>query len=293
MTRITDLTEATTLAQTDAVAVDGASGTRKLRMTQAFGRLADTFAQNAYFHRSIYRGQNLGKLFTSDQKNAIRTGTFDNLYIGDYWTDGGTDWIITDMDYWYGIGRNNATLVKTHHVNIIPRLPMGTSVMNTSATNAGGYIGANIRTKFAGIVSQVNNFFGGGSLLNAPRPFSSQTDSGMTTATNWLDVCTCELMSERMVYGSPVFEIQNGKPAGASNQNSAFAWNHTTDMTQLALFRLAPRFRMASGDGQVDNGWWLNTLAKWDHFCVCKNGMADCLPANTALGIRPIMGITG
>lgn len=293
MTRITDLTEATTLAQTDAIAVDGASGTRKLSMTQAFGRLADTFAQNAYFHRNVYRGQNLGRSFTNDQKNAIRSGTFDNLYIGDYWTDGGTDWIITDMDYWYGIGRNSATLVKTHHVNIIPRLPMGTSVMNTNATNTGGYIGANIRTKFAAIVSQVNNFFGGGSLLNAPRPFSSQTDSGMATATSWLDVCTCELMSERMVYGSPVFEIQNGKPAGASNQNSAFAWNHTTDMTQLALFRLAPRFRMASGDGQVDNGWWLNTLAKWDHFCVCKNGMADCLPANTALGIRPIMGITG
>lgn len=293
MTRITDLTEATSLAQTDAVAIDGASGTRRLSMTQAFGRLADTFAQNAYFHRNIYRGQKLGNSFTSGQKNAIRSGTFDNLYIGDYWTDGGTDWIIADMDYWYGIGRNSATLIRTHHVNIIPRLSMGTSVMNTTATNEGGYAAANIRSKFAGIVSQVNNFFGGGALLNAPRVFSTGSDGGMATTMNWIDVCTCELMSERMVYGSPVFEIQNGKPASASNQNSAFAWNHTTDMNQLALFRLAPRFRMASGDGQIDNGWWLNTMAKWDHFCCCIYGRADCLPANTALGIRPIMGITG
>ena len=293
MTRITDLTEATSLAQTDAVAVDGASGTRKLSMTQAFGRLADTFSQNSYFHRNIYRGQKLGNSFTSDQKNAIRSGTFDNLYIGDYWSDGGTDWIIADMDYWYGIGRDSATLIKSHHVNIIPRLSMGTAVMNTTATNEGGYVSANIRTKFNNIVSQVNNFFGGGSLMNAPRVFSTAADGGMATAMNWIDNCTCELMSERMVYGSPVFEIQNGKPAGASNQNSAFAWNHTTDMNQLALFRLAPRFRMASGDGQIDNGWWLNTMAKWDHFCCCIYGRADCLPDNTALGIRPIMGIIG
>ena len=68
MTRITDLTEATTLAQTDAVAVDGASGTRKLSMTQAFGRLADTFSQNAYFHRNIYRGKSLGNSYTAVQK---------------------------------------------------------------------------------------------------------------------------------------------------------------------------------------------------------------------------------
>jgi hypothetical protein len=293
MTRITDLTEASSLAQTDSVAVDGASGTRKLSMMQAFGRLADTFSQNSYFHRNIYRGKSLGKSFTSDQKNAIRSGTFDDLYIGDYWTDGGTDWLITDMDYWYGIGRNTATLVKTHHINIIPRLSMGTSVMNSTATNAGGYAAAQIRAKFSPIVSQVNNFFGSGSILNAPRTFSTDADSGMATAMNWIDNCTCELMSERMVYGSPVFEIQNGKPASSSNQNSAFAWNHTNDLNQLALFRLAPRFRMAVGDGQVDNGWWLNTMAKWDHFCCCIYGRADCLPANTTLGIRPIMGITG
>lgn len=293
MTRITDLTEATSLAQTDAIAVDGTSGTRKLSMTQAFGRLADTFAQNSYFHRNIYRGKSFGGTFTSMQKEAIRSGTFDDLYIGDYWTDGGTDWIIADMDYWYGIGRNTATLIKTHHINIVPRLCVGSSVMNPTATNEGGYVAAQIRSKFSPIVSQVKNFFGAGSIINAPRTFSTGANAGMATAMNWVDNCTCELMSERMVYGSPVFEIQNGKPAGASNQNSAFAWNHTNDLNQLALFRLAPRFRIASGEGQVDNGWWLNTMAKWDHFCCCVFGRADCLPANTALGIRPIMGITG
>lgn len=36
-------------------------------------------------HKNIYRGKNLGSKLTNEQKNAIITGSFDDLYIGDYW----------------------------------------------------------------------------------------------------------------------------------------------------------------------------------------------------------------
>ena len=40
---------------------------------------------NAGSHNSIYRGQSLGSSVTMEQWNAIQAGTFDDMYIGDYW----------------------------------------------------------------------------------------------------------------------------------------------------------------------------------------------------------------
>ena len=40
---------------------------------------------NAGSHNALYRGKNLGNALTAAQSAAIRAGTFDDLYIGDYW----------------------------------------------------------------------------------------------------------------------------------------------------------------------------------------------------------------
>lgn len=293
MTRINALPTANIFDLNDSIPVDGSNGTRRLVGAEAFGRLADTFATNAQFHKNIFRGKKLGTSFTADQKNAISNGTFENLYIGDYWQNAGTEWILADMDYWFGIGQTPQTLVNKHHIVIIPRTVLGNAQMNTTATNSGGYLAANIRSRFSSIVAQVKNFFGQTNLLTVRRPFSSASNGGRATDRQWIDA-TCELMSERMVYGSPVFEIQNIEPANGANPNQHFAWNHTADLSQLALFRLAPEFKVAGAAGyNVDSGYWLNTMAKWDHFCICVGGAADCLPANESHGIRPVMAITG
>lgn len=39
----------------------------------------------AGFHNSIFRGKNLGSTITDAQYTAISTGTFDDLFVGDYW----------------------------------------------------------------------------------------------------------------------------------------------------------------------------------------------------------------
>lgn len=43
---------------------------------------------NAGFHNSVYRGKYLGTAVTDTQWTAIGNGTFEDLYIGDYWTIG-------------------------------------------------------------------------------------------------------------------------------------------------------------------------------------------------------------
>ena len=39
----------------------------------------------ATLHNSYYRGKNLGSNITEAQSAAIRAGTFEDLYLGDYW----------------------------------------------------------------------------------------------------------------------------------------------------------------------------------------------------------------
>ena len=70
----------------------------------------------------LYRGKFLGNSLTSAQSAAIQAGTFDDLYIGDYWTINGVNYRIAAFDYYYqcGDGYNANTnptgsTVTTHH----------------------------------------------------------------------------------------------------------------------------------------------------------------------------------
>ena len=85
--------------------------------------------RNAGFHNSIYRGKSLGTSVTEAQYTQIANGTFDDMFIGDYWTIGGTDWVICDFDYYYRCGETD---ISKHHVVMMPRggmsIPEGTAL---------------------------------------------------------------------------------------------------------------------------------------------------------------------
>ena len=56
-------------------------------------------------HRNIYRGQSLGTVPSATQKLAVTSGTFDDIYIGDYWQpDANTKLVVADMNYYLGTG---------------------------------------------------------------------------------------------------------------------------------------------------------------------------------------------
>jgi len=48
-------------------------------------KLGRIYTNNAAAHNAVYRGKYLGTAITDAQLSAIRNGTFDDLYIGDYW----------------------------------------------------------------------------------------------------------------------------------------------------------------------------------------------------------------
>ena len=88
---------------------------------------------NAGFHNSIYRGKSLGTSVTADQYSQISAGTFNDMFIGDYWTISSKVYRIAAFDYWYNVG---STACTTHHVVLVPDASLTTSPMNSTNTTA-------------------------------------------------------------------------------------------------------------------------------------------------------------
>ena len=67
---------------------------------------------NIGLHNSLYRGKDLGNVFTDEMKTAIRSGAFTGMYLGD-WICG---WEIWGFDYFYCTGGTSAATQNRHHV---------------------------------------------------------------------------------------------------------------------------------------------------------------------------------
>lgn len=53
---------------------------------------------NAGSHNGVFRGKDLGTEITNEQSRAIKSGTFDDIFIGDYWTFRGKKYYVAGLD---------------------------------------------------------------------------------------------------------------------------------------------------------------------------------------------------
>ena len=125
---------------------------------------------NAGLHNSIYRGKSLGSSVTAEQWAMIGAGTFDDLYIGDYWTINDINWRIAAFDYWLHTGDTECI---THHIVIVPDAILATDVpMNSTNTASGAdvgsdfYTGNHSNTGKSQSVTKVNSAFGSAHILS-------------------------------------------------------------------------------------------------------------------------------
>ena len=102
-------------------------------------------AKNAGAHNSIFRGDNLGESVTETQYTAISSGSFDNLFVGDYWTIDNIVYRIAGFDLFLHYGD---TELKTHHAVVVPDKPLYDGKMNDSDTTTGAY-----NTKHPGLMT--------------------------------------------------------------------------------------------------------------------------------------------
>lgn len=246
-----------------------------------FNRGALTSGSAAALKNCLPRFKYLGTSVTSEQWAAIQNGTFDGLFLGDYWTINGVDYIIAAFDYWLNIGHTTCT---KHHVVVIPRSQLYVYHMNASNTTEGGYVGSDLyKNGLTQAKQMVAAAFGSAHILNHRQYLVNAVTNGAPTGTDWYD-STVELMNENMVYGGRQFSPM---PNGATDPFNTCR-NSTIDKSQLPLFHLAPWLIR-------DRQWyWLRDVVSAAGFaCFSSAGGADCYSASHVGGVRPVVGLIG
>lgn len=284
--KMADLTVLQAVSDSDMLFIHDGNGLKKVSAGALKKDLADLIAAHkvildkvtasgAGAHNSIYRGKNLGSAVTAEQYAAIQAGTFDDMYIGDYWTIGGVTYRIAAFDYYLRAGDTDMT---THHVTLVPDGAMYNHVMNDSNVTTGGYVGSKMYTTgLADAKTTINNAFGSAHILTHRQYLCNAVSNGKPSGGSWYD-STVELMTEQNVYGGKVF--------GAGNDGSTVPALYTVDKSQYPLFAFRP-------DLISNRNWfWLRDVVSAAIFaCVNDLGYANYYYASYSSGVRPAFSI--
>ena len=291
--KVTELTAFTTPTDSCLIPIHDGTGLKKITFANfrakavegTEAKIAPLLFNNAGAHNAIYRGKSLGSTVTTAQYAAIKAGTFDDLYIGDYWTIGGVNYRIAAFDYYLNSGDTSCT---THHVVIVPDTCLYNAQMhNTSSggyeggaanTTAGGYVGSDMyKSNLEQAKTTIKSAFSG-HVLKHRIYLTNAVANGRASGGAWCD-SEVDLMCEQMVYGSGIFSpVSDGSNVPA---------NYRVEKSQLPLFQHDPS-RICNR-----NNWWLRDVITASYFAsVDSAGHANCYTASLSLGVRPAFCIS-
>lgn len=291
--KVTELTAFTTPTDSCLIPIHDGTGLKKITFANfrakavegTEAKIAPLLFNNAGAHNAIYRGKSLGSTVTTAQYAAIKAGTFDDLYIGDYWTIGGVNYRIAAFDYYLNSGD---TSCNTHHVVIVPDTCLYNAQMhNTSSggyeagaanTTAGGYVGSDMyKSNLEQAKTTIKSAFSG-HVLKHRIYLTNAVANGRASNGAWCD-SEVDLMCEQMVYGNGIFSpVSDGSNVPA---------NYRVEKSQLPLFQHEP--------SRICNRvtWWLRDVITASNFAyVNGNGLANYSYASNSLGVRPAFCIS-
>lgn len=291
--KVTELTAFTTPTDSCLIPIHDGTGLKKITFANfrakvvegTEAKIAPLLFNNAGARNAIYRGKSLGSTVTTAQYAAIKAGTFDDLYIGDYWTIGGVNYRIAAFDYYLNSGD---TSCNTHHVVIVPDTCLYNAQMhNTSSgnyeagaanTTTGGYVGSDMyKSNLEQAKTTIKSAFSG-HVLKHRIYLTNAVANGRASGGAWCD-SEVDLMCEQMVYGSGIFSpVSDG---------SNVPTNYRVEKSQLPLFQHEP--------SRICNRatWWLRDVITASGFAVVSgDGGADYGNASFSLGVRPAFCIS-
>lgn len=247
----------------------------KALIDTADSKLAQLTYNNAGAHNAIYRGKALGSSVTTTQYAAIEAGTFEDLYIGDYWTISGVNYRIAAFDYYLHCGDTECT---KHHVVLVPDTCLYTAKMYNSGTTTGGYVGSTMYTaNLANAKTTIKNAFSG-HVLKHRLYFSNAVSNGYASAGVWVD-SEVDLMCEHMVYGNGVFS--------PVSMGGTVPTNYRVEKSQLPLFAHDPT------KINIRASYWLrDVITASSVACVNSDGYANSSDVSYTNGVRPAFAIS-
>ena len=248
----------------------------KLLKFEDFQNYKDDFLNNPDAKNSIYRGKFLGNVYTVEQQQAVSSGTFEDLYIGDYWTIGGVNYRIAGFNYYKRTGDAETT---ENHITLVPDTILYSHVMNDTNISTGGYVGSKMYTEGLNQAKTIINNAFPGKVLTHRQLLCNATVDGKSSGWAWFD-SSVDLMNEVMVYGCSVFGDSNLGGAGGG-------FNIGVGKSQLPLFALNPKLI------NTRQTFWLRDVVAAAIFARVRDyGIAHCDNASAALGVRPAFSIS-
>ncbi len=306
--KINEITQIESLVGTDLLIADTENGTRAIPYEKLIKPVNDSIAltnqnvaaitpaNNAAAHNGIFRGKDLTSLGVAEICTRISNGTFEDLYIGDYFDitiagEGGNEVVRCILAGFNTYLHNGDTDFTTNHAVIVTKNCLNTlHQMNPTNTTEGGFVGSDM---WKTIIPLYNTAFGNvlGSHLLSHRTLltntigstlASNAGAGFTGASsNWAWTDTkLSLLSEIQVYGSNVF-------------SSSF-YDTGCNNLQLPLFALDPTAKVCGkgGTGVGRQWYWLRNVASAANFAlVSDNGFSDYAGASGSYGVRPLFCI--
>ena len=281
--KVTELSSITTPGDSHVIPIHDGTGLKKITFANfkakavedTEAKIAPLLFNNAGAHNAIYRGKSLGSSVTTAQYSAISAGTFDDMYIGDYWTIGGVNYRIAAFDYYLNCGDTSCT---KHHVVLVPDTCLYNHVMNDTNITTGAYVGSKMYTEGLEQAKTTIKAAFSGHVLSKRIYLSNATANGKASAGAWCD-SEVDLMCEHMVYGNGVFSPVSD---GTTVPN-----NYRVEKSQLPLFQHEP--------SRICNraNWWLRDVISASGFAlVASYGRAHCSDAGYSNGVRPAFCIS-
>lgn len=282
--------------------------------TAIWGDTLSTLENCAATHNGIFRGKDLTKIYTVDQICArISSGTFEDLYIGDYFDITITSeyranevvrCVLAGFDTYL---HNGSASLEKHHAAIVPKNcfadahqmnSTNTTGQSENTANASGlkaYAGSDMHNivlpKYA---TAISNAIGSSHLIKRTTVLSNDMNpttascaggghTGASTGWEWYETYL-QLLSEVQVYGTNVLS-SSFFDTGESN-------------LQLPLFKLDSGAKVCKigGTDTVNASnrtwWWLKNVADSMGFChVGNGGNSGYVWASDSCGVRPIFCI--
>ena len=227
-------------------------------------------ANSIPFHNSYPRCKYLGTSITDAQNTAIKNRTYDDLFIGDYWTINGVNWRIVAIDYYYNVGDTN---FDKGNIIVMPDTVLYDAQMNTTNTTAGAYAGSLMRTQNLNNARTIAQNAFGSHLANHRILLANSVDGSGPSNWDWYDSDGVELPNEVQIYGTRVWG------------SALKGWDVATQKQQFPLLALAPQF---VNTRQI---YWLqdvSSLSVSGGFAdVSHDGSAGSGSASVSLGVRP------
>lgn len=296
--KITDLVQSNSVANSDLLIVETASGTRAMPYSVIQKNIDDAgkavaFGNSAAAHNAIFRGKDLTNVYTVEQIcQRISAGTFEDLYIGDYFdvtiNGEGSEVVRCILAGFDTYLHNGDASLDRHHAVIVTKNCLNTlHQMNPTNTTEGGFVGSAMWTEVLPIYNTAfGNVFGSHLLSHRTLLSSTINATGNSNAgagfvgcsSNWAWTDTqLSLLSEIQVYGSNVF-------------SSSF-YDTGCDNLQLPLFALDPTAKVCGkgGTGTGRQWYWLRNVASATSFAnVHYHGYSYNDGASDPSGVRPL-----